>query len=33
MLRKKAINLLNKKNAAELLKEHRKKQKADKKAN
>ena len=31
--KKKAINFLNKKNAADLLKEHRKKQKANKKAN
>ena len=31
--KKKAINVLNKENAAELLKEHREKQKANKKAN
>ena len=31
--KKKAINFLNKKNAADLLKEHRGKQKANKKAN
>ena len=32
-VKKKAINFLNKKNAADLLKEHREKQKANKKAN